>query len=177
MQVSADGGEPALAVRAADGETLGSPQVLPGGKAILFTAASEAASGRWDTAQIVVQSIGGDDRTVVWRGGRDARYVPTGHLIYVQGATLFGIPFDVSSRAVTGSQTPMVEGLRPYGSGALTDSARVRGVRRRTAGLSLWRCASGTWRPGTRRRRARWPGSAARARRRRSGFGPTTTPW
>ena len=124
MQVSADGGEPALAVRASEGETLASPQVLPGGKAILFTAASGAATGRWDASQVVVQSIGGDDRTVVWRGGRDARYVPTGHLIYAQGTTLFGIPFDVSSRAVTGSQTPMVEGLRASAGGALTDTAQ-----------------------------------------------------
>ena len=124
MQVSANGGEPALVVRPADGETLSSPQVLPGGEAILFTAATASGSGRWDTAQIVVQSIGATDRTVVWRGGRDARYVPTGHLVYAQGTTLFGIPFDAGRRAVAGSQTPMVEGVRTFGGGATTDTAQ-----------------------------------------------------
>jgi len=111
-------------VRASEGETLASPQVLPGGEAILFTAASGAASRRWDTAQIAVQSIGAEDRTVVWRGGRDARYVPTGHLVYAQGTTIFGVPFDTGRRAVTGSQTPLVEGLRASADGALTDTAQ-----------------------------------------------------
>ena len=124
LQVSANGGEPALVVRPAAGETLTSPQVLPGGEAILFTAATASGSGRWDTAQIVVQSIGASDRTVVWRGGRDARYVPTGHLVYAQGTTLFGIPFDAGRRAVTGSQTPMVEGVRTFGGSAYTDTAQ-----------------------------------------------------
>ena len=120
-----NGGEPALVVRPADGETLSSPQVLPGGEAILFTAATASGSGRWDTAQIVVQSIGATDRTVVWRGGRDARYVPTGHLVYAQGTTLFGIPFDAGRRAVAGSQTPMVEGVCTFGGGATTDTAQL----------------------------------------------------
>ena len=101
-----------------------SPQVLPGGGAILFTSLPSTGAVRWDTAQIVVQSIGSDDRTVVWRGGRDARYVPTGHLLYAQGTTLFGVPFDIGRRAVTGSQTPMVEGLRAFPGPANTDTAQ-----------------------------------------------------
>jgi eukaryotic-like serine/threonine-protein kinase len=124
MQVSADGGEPTLAVRASEGEALASPQVLPGGDAILFTSLPSTGAVRWDTAQVVVQPIGSDDRKVVWRGGRDARYVPTGHLLYAQGTTLFGVPFDVGRREVTGSQTPMVEGLRAFPGAANTDTAQ-----------------------------------------------------
>jgi Protein tyrosine and serine/threonine kinase/WD40-like Beta Propeller Repeat len=72
MQVSANGGEPQLVVRAIKSDRLASPQILPGGKWILFTATTATGTNQWDAAQIVVQSIGASDRAVVWRGGRDA---------------------------------------------------------------------------------------------------------
>ena len=66
-----------------------------------------------------------DDRTVVWRGGRDARYVPTGHIVYAQGNTLFAVPFDLGRREVTGGQKPLVEGLsRPAGGASASDTAQ-----------------------------------------------------
>ena len=125
MQVSANGGTPEVIVRPQKGESLASPQVLPGGKAILFTATKAVGAGRWDTAEVILQSLGSEDRTVVWRGGRDARYVPTGHIVYAQGNTLFAVPFDLGRREVKGSQTPLVEGLSTPAGGALaSDTAQ-----------------------------------------------------
>lgn len=125
MQVSANGGSPEVIVRAQKGESLASPQVLPGGEAILFTATKASGTGRWDTAEIVVQALGSDERTVVWRGGRDARYLPTGHIVYAQGTTLFAVPFDLGRREVKGSQTPLVEGLStPAGGPLASDTAQ-----------------------------------------------------
>jgi len=38
--------------------------------------------------------------------------VPTGHLLYVYGGTLFAVPFDLRRLAVTGGRVPVVEGVR-----------------------------------------------------------------
>lgn len=61
-------------------------------------------------AQIVAQSVTTNDRTVLIPGGRDGRYVPTGHLVYGLNNVLFAVPFDVGSRQVTGGPVPLLEG-------------------------------------------------------------------
>ena len=44
-------------------------------------------------------------------GGADARYVSTGHLVYMKAGTLMAVPFDISSRQVTGASVALVEGV------------------------------------------------------------------
>ena len=127
VSLPANGGAPkVLAKRTAD-ETLDSPQLLPDGKQILFARApgAPAAGGiaQWDPAEIVIQSIGGADRTVVWKGGSHPRYVPTGHLLYAQGNTVFAISIDVAARKVTGGPVPILEGIRRSTNG-VTDAAQ-----------------------------------------------------
>jgi serine/threonine-protein kinase len=124
MQVSANGGQPELVVKAAKGEVLASPQVLPNGKAILFVVTTATGPNRWDAAEIVVQPLGSDRRTVVWRGGHDARYVTSGHIVFAQGTTLFAVPFDLGRLKVTGSQTPLVEGLPRFSNPIASDTAQ-----------------------------------------------------
>ena len=46
------------------------------------------------------------------RGRSDARYVPTGHIVYASGGTLFAVPFDLAKLEVTGGAVPVVEGVR-----------------------------------------------------------------
>ena len=50
--------------------------------------------------------------TVLIRGGSDGRYVPSGHLVYAVGTTLFAVPFDVQKRQVTGTRIPILEDVR-----------------------------------------------------------------
>ena len=45
--------------------------------------------------------------TSLWRRGADARYVPTGHLVYALGNTLLAVPFDVAQLAVTGGPSAL----------------------------------------------------------------------
>jgi serine/threonine-protein kinase len=106
FRVSPDGGQPELIVRDPGGTAHG-PQVLPGGRSVLFTLLREGNS--WDDADIVVQSLNGGRREVVIRGGTDARYLETGHLVYVANGTLFAQPFDVGSLKVSGGPVSLVE--------------------------------------------------------------------
>jgi serine/threonine-protein kinase len=105
-RVSGEGGTPEQVVKIEAGHIADSPQLLPGGRAIMFTL---VARDDWDTAQVVVQSLDSGKRQVVVERGADARYVPTGHLVYALDGTLLAVPFDVSMLAVTGEAVPLVE--------------------------------------------------------------------
>ena len=110
MQVPGASGMPELLIPANDGERIYGPQMLPGGEWVLFTLATTGTS--WDEAQIVAQSVTTGERMVLIDGGRDGRYLPTGHLVYGLNGVLFAVPFDVGSRQVTGGPVPLVEGVR-----------------------------------------------------------------
>jgi Tol biopolymer transport system component len=82
------------------------PHALPGGKAILFT----AVNGRdWATANVVLLSVDTGERRVLVQGGADARYVDTGHLVYVKTGTLMAVPFDLRSQQLAGSPVAVLE--------------------------------------------------------------------
>src|SRR5207245_2665953 len=51
------------------------------------------------------------EQKVLVEGGADARYVPTGHLLYVREGTLLAVPFDPARLEVTGGVTGLVEGV------------------------------------------------------------------
>ena len=110
MSVSANGGTPELIIEAEEGESFDGPQLLPGGNSILFSVGSDR-NRNWDAGQIVVQSLETRERSVVWSGGSDARYVETGHLVYAVDDVLFAIPFDLDTLEVSGSPAQVVEGL------------------------------------------------------------------
>ena len=108
--VSPDGGVPERIATVGDDEVLDSPQMLPGGRAVLFSVRKGVDS--WEKAQIVVQPLDGGARSTVMHGGADGRYLATGHLVYAVGGVLFAVPFDVKRFAVTGAHVPIVEGIR-----------------------------------------------------------------
>jgi Tol biopolymer transport system component len=85
------------------------PQFLPGGKAVLFT--SNTQGGNYEDADIVVYSMSSGQRKRVLRGGYYGRHVPTGHLLYMHEGTLFAVSFDLSRLEVTGSPTPLLDGI------------------------------------------------------------------
>jgi Tol biopolymer transport system component len=86
------------------------PQFLPGGRAVLFTAATRDI-GEFNQATLEVVEIETGKRKVVHRGGTYGRYVSSGHIVYVESETLFALPFDVASLEPTGSPVPVVEGV------------------------------------------------------------------
>jgi len=86
------------------------PQVLPGGKAVLFTIQMDNTVS-YDDARIAVLSL----ETGKWRklidGGFYARYVPSGHLVYAHAGSLMAVRFDLQRFEVNGAATPIQEGV------------------------------------------------------------------
>lgn len=110
------------------------PQVLPGGKYVMFTLAkNNGTRDRFDTAQIVVQSLASGERRTLIRNGSDARYLPTGHIVYAVASTVYGVAFDLATLTVRGEAVPVLTGF--VGPFRLA-SARRRSLRRRATGHS-----------------------------------------
>ena len=104
--------EAASVIKAGEGEGVYGPQVLPGNEWVLFTFTNSATAvqSRWDKAQIAVESLNTGERKVLPLVGSDARYTPTGHIVYAQGNVLYAVAFDIENMDVTGGGVPIIEG-------------------------------------------------------------------
>jgi eukaryotic-like serine/threonine-protein kinase len=85
------------------------PELLPGGKAVLFAAATGGAI--FTNTRIAVQSLGTGERRTLVQGGTNPHYAPSGHLVYAQGGNLMAVPFDPQRLTATGTAVPLVEGV------------------------------------------------------------------
>ena len=111
QQISANGGEPKVLTR--PDRTKGErghfwPEFLPGGQAVLFTI---APAGSIDDALIAVLDLRTGTQKVVIRGGSDAHYVPSGHLVYGVAGTLRAVAFDPARFEATGVPVPVLPQL------------------------------------------------------------------
>ena len=84
------------------------PEVLPGGRQVLFTTTS---GGEWDNAQIYVLEIATGQRKLLIDGGTYGRYSPSGHLIYAKGGALMAAPFDLATLRLTGPPVAVLKGI------------------------------------------------------------------
>jgi hypothetical protein len=116
LRMPASGGTAEVLFEGRD-ELLGSPTLLPGGEWLLLTAHALQDLGDPDGAQIIVQSLRTQERRSLGLRGRDPRYLPTGHLVYVQGNTLLAVPFDVDDRRPTGVTVPLFAGVQRAANG------------------------------------------------------------
>jgi len=111
-RVSASGGTPeaVTSLDSAAGESSHRfPQLLPDGKTIIYTIKQNTITS-FDEAVIVAQRLGTGERKILVRGGTYARYVPTGHLMYIHGSTIVAVPFDAERLEVKGPPVPIEEG-------------------------------------------------------------------
>jgi len=96
------GGKPELVTKPQPGEfSHRLPHLLPDGQTVLFTSTTTIFPS-WDDTRIVAQSLATGQQKVLIEGGADARYVKTGHLIFMRRGTLMAVPFDVNRLEVTG---------------------------------------------------------------------------
>jgi serine/threonine-protein kinase len=142
LRIPAAGGPPEMVAPLSNGEiALALPQILPGGKAILFAADS---GGGVDTVRIEVITLADRRRKIVARGGTSPRYLPTssggiGHLVYVNKATLFAIPFDLDKLETRGTAVPVLNDVgfqRNTGAGHFDVSRTGTLIYRRASGVA-----------------------------------------
>ena len=84
--------------------------------AVLFTITSQ--TGGLDNASIAALDLRTQTSTILVRGGLDAHYEESGHLVYVAAGTLRAVPFDLGRLAVRGPAVPVVPRLVTTRSGA-----------------------------------------------------------
>jgi eukaryotic-like serine/threonine-protein kinase len=85
------------------------PQILPGGKAVLFTASADNnffGRGTVDAAPLDT----GVPKVLV-ENAYFGRYLPGGYLAYVSQGTVFVVPFDLHKLKITGTAIPILEGV------------------------------------------------------------------
>ena len=112
LRIAVGSGRTEAVVKVADNEQAHGPHLLPDGENLLFTLASGQLPDRWDRAQIVVQSLRSGARKVLVAGGSDARYMPTGHLVYGNAGSLFAVRFDYRRLEVSGAPVTVLRGVR-----------------------------------------------------------------
>jgi serine/threonine-protein kinase len=120
QRISADGGEAAVLTRPdrARGEAGHQwPEVLPGGRAVLYTVA--AVTGGLDAASIAVLDVRSGRSTMVLRGGSDAHYSPSGQIVYEAAGTLRAIGFDATRLSVVGPSGSLVPDVLTSPLGAI----------------------------------------------------------
>ncbi len=109
MSVPAAGGEPKVLTKPNGARGEGDhifPFVLPGGKAVLFTIATP---GQVETSQIAVLDLNTGRIKILVRGGSQAEYVETGHLVYAAAGTLRAVRFDLKRLEVVSDPVPVLE--------------------------------------------------------------------
>jgi Tol biopolymer transport system component len=118
-RVSADGGVPSVLTRPdhAHGEAQHMwPHVLPDGQAVLYTVA--ATAGGLDTAAIAVLDLRSGRSNILLRGGSDAQFVSSGHLVYQSEGTLRTVRFDPTRLIVVGPTRALVPQVMTTSLGA-----------------------------------------------------------
>jgi len=91
-----------------DGETRHAlPWPLPGGNVILYTVRGSYST--WGDEHIVAHRLATGERKRLVQDAADARYVPTGHLVFLRRGTLFAQPFDAERLEVRGPAVALLD--------------------------------------------------------------------
>ena len=84
------------------------PSWLPNGKAVLFTVMRHS----WDPQPwLALLRLDTREWHVLLQDAADARYVPTGHLVFLRQGTLMAVRFDLARLEVIGQPSPLVENV------------------------------------------------------------------
>ena len=116
-RVSAGGGRPMVLTTPDVTQQEGThayPSVLPQGHGVLFTITTAAQADR----SVAVLDLKTGRRKTLIRGGADAEYLETGHLIFAADGALRAVPFDPVSLEVLGDPVTLVERVMMKPTGA-----------------------------------------------------------
>ena len=119
------------------------PEMLPGGRAVLFTITS--LTGGLDAAQVAVLDLQTGARRILVRGGSHAHYVSSGHLVYAAAGTLRAVPFDLARLETRGPSVTVVPDVVTTSNGGVDavvagngTLAYVSGSAEETARTLVW---------------------------------------
>ena len=115
VRVPGGGGEADVVATPDDAREYWYPQILPGGRTVLFT----ASLGTPDAGDVLALNLDTREQTTVIRGGVAGRYVPTGHVVFVRGGDLWAVRFDVDRLEAVGEPVLVEQGIRVEGGGAV----------------------------------------------------------
>ena len=108
FRVSSNGGTPQQVTTLANGETSHRwPEILPGGKTLVFAAAS---GPDFTGSRIVAQALGSGTRVDVTEGTYP-HYTSTGHLVFARESAIFGARFDVKTLKLSSNPMSIVGDL------------------------------------------------------------------
>ena len=101
--------------------------LLPGGRALIYTAAFEGISS-YNDARIELWDLTTRQKKTLIEGGTSAVYSPSGHVVYARQGKLFAAPFDLKRQEVTGPPFEVLGGVMMSGNtGAAHFSLSDRG--------------------------------------------------
>ncbi len=109
LEVPSNGGEPARLTTAPEGQRYSSVQMLPGGRAVLV--ALDGVAGAQFGGQIAVEDLATQEQRILVADGRQPRYSPRGHLVFLRGESIYAVPFDSDALEVTESPVVVLEGV------------------------------------------------------------------
>jgi Tol biopolymer transport system component len=169
LEVPSGGGQPKalLEFDASKDELAQSPQLIDGGRALLFTL--RTGTGPWDGAAIVVHDMATGQRTTLVDGATDGRLLRDGRLVYTRDATLFAVEYDGTRRAVVGSAVAVqqrilqsVGGFSGASMAAFSDTGSLAYVPDEsfdTQRVLLWMSRTGQLQPAGLPARPHWGGA------------------
>jgi serine/threonine-protein kinase len=86
------------------------PDVLPGGKWVLFTDALEGSG--YDEARLEAVSLTTGERRMILQNASFGRYSPSGHILFVRGGQLYAVRFDPGNLKTLGHPQVVLGGVR-----------------------------------------------------------------
>ena len=100
------------------------PSVLPLGRGVLFTISTASQADR----SVAVLDLKTRKRKTLIRGGGDAQYVETGHLIFAAAGALRAVRFDLVRLEVLGDPVTVVDRVMIKATGAANYSVSRAGT-------------------------------------------------
>jgi serine/threonine-protein kinase len=97
-------------------------QMLPGRRALLLSV-MPIGSISPAQAEIVVRTLDTGEQKTVFKGGIEAQYVPTGHLLYFSQGSLLAVPFDIGTFSVHGTPEPVADNVASVSVPGLSNAA------------------------------------------------------
>jgi eukaryotic-like serine/threonine-protein kinase len=101
------------------------PHLLPDGHALLYTVRRRVWT--WGDEEVVAHVFATGERKALLRDAADARYVPSGHLVFLRRGVLHAVRFDAARLEVRGSPEPVLGGVAQALASALSGNVTGAG--------------------------------------------------